>query len=94
MGEEVPSPTFTLVQAYEPAGQRLAFRFLSSGGPEEAWELGIEEAFADGDRLIEWPERLGDSLPPDRTEVCGACPRRSRRAWPGLGAERGVSRGW
>ena len=27
--------------------------------PDEAWELGIEDAFRDGISLIEWPERLG-----------------------------------
>jgi len=35
---------------------------LRLAAPEEAWELGIEDAFADGISLIEWPERLGALL--------------------------------
>ena len=68
--EEVPSPTFTLVQIYElPRRHGLAFRPLSPARPEEAWELGIEDAFADGISLIEWPERLGDLLPARRLDI-------------------------
>ena len=32
--------------------------------PEDALELGIDEAFSDAVSLIEWPERLGSYLPP------------------------------
>ena len=68
--EEVPSPTFTLVQTYA-AGQRLLYHFdlYRIENPEEAWELGIEEAFADGISLIEWPDRLGPLLPADRLDI-------------------------
>jgi len=31
--------------------------------PEDAYELGIEEAFFSGVCLIEWPEKLGYLLP-------------------------------
>ncbi len=68
--EEVPSPTFTLVQIYQ-AGATAIWHFdlyrLAAG--DEAWELGIEEAFASGISLIEWPERLGPLLPQRRLEV-------------------------
>ena len=37
--------------------------------PEEAWELGIEDAFVDGISLIEWPERFGALLPARRLEI-------------------------
>ena len=38
--------------------------------PSELWELGWEEIGADSEIvLIEWPERAGDLLPPDRWEV-------------------------
>src|SRR5215831_17568551 len=68
--EEVPSPTFTLVQVYElgaaPIWHFDLYRIKSS---EEAWELGIEDAFSEGISLIEWPERLGSLLPQRRLEI-------------------------
>jgi tRNA threonylcarbamoyladenosine biosynthesis protein TsaE len=68
--EEVPSPTFTLVQIYELAdGTVWHFDCYRLRDPEEAWELGIEDAFQDGISLIEWPERLGPLLPQRRLEI-------------------------
>ena len=69
-GEEVPSPTFTLVQVYELPGAAVwHFDLYRLATAEEAWELGIEEAFAEGISLIEWPERLGTLLPARRLEL-------------------------
>jgi tRNA threonylcarbamoyladenosine biosynthesis protein TsaE len=68
--EEVPSPTFTLVQIYErPSGRIWHFDFYRLERPEEAIELDIEDAFADGISVIEWPERLGELLPRERLEI-------------------------
>ena len=68
--EDVPSPTFTLVQHYDlPGGAVWHFDLYRLRTAEEAWELGIEEAFADGVALIEWPERLGVLLPARRLLV-------------------------
>ena len=68
--EEVPSPTFTLVQLYEHGrGAIWHFDLYRLNAPEEAWELGIEDAFARAIALIEWPEKLGPLLPADRLEV-------------------------
>jgi tRNA threonylcarbamoyladenosine biosynthesis protein TsaE len=68
--DEVPSPTFTLVQVYDDGGTTIwHFDLYRLRSPEEAWELGIEDAFADGISLIEWPERLGPLLPRRRLEI-------------------------
>ncbi len=68
--EEVPSPTFTLLQTYEADALALYhFDLYRIEDPEEALELGIEEAFADGVALIEWAERLDGLLPADRLEI-------------------------
>ena len=68
--QEVPSPTFTLVQVYAAPGPPIwHFDLFRLAMPEEVWELGIEDAFADGISLIEWPERLGPLLPAERLEV-------------------------
>jgi tRNA threonylcarbamoyladenosine biosynthesis protein TsaE len=70
--DEVPSPTFTLVQVYElgPCEPSIwHFDLYRLRAAEEAWELGIEEAFDEGISLIEWPERLGPLLPPRRLQI-------------------------
>ncbi|RME61715.1 MAG: tRNA (adenosine(37)-N6)-threonylcarbamoyltransferase complex ATPase subunit type 1 TsaE [Alphaproteobacteria bacterium] len=62
--EDVPSPTFTLVQIYEPAGAPIwHFDLYRLDSPADAYELGIEDAFVHAISLIEWPERLGTLLP-------------------------------
>lgn len=67
---EVPSPTFTLVQTYEfPRAAIWHFDLYRIERPEDAYELGFEEALAEGILLIEWPERLGRLLPERRIEV-------------------------
>jgi len=88
---DVPSPTFTLLQQYEIVGATVwHFDGYRLRDPEEAWELGIEDAFHDGISLIEWPERFGALLPaPHRLDIglsAGATPT-ARRATidPGTG---------
>ena len=62
--EDVPSPTFTLLQTYYRAPYSIwHFDLYRLKEPEEAYELGIEEAFSEGVSLIEWPERLGYIMP-------------------------------
>jgi len=88
-GEAVPSPTFTLVQTYElPDGTVWHFDLYRLRTAEEAWELGIEDAFCDGIALIEWPERLGPLLPARRLLVAldlAATPDRRRATLIGGG---------
>jgi tRNA threonylcarbamoyladenosine biosynthesis protein TsaE len=68
--EEVPSPTFTLVQTYDgPAFPVAHFDLYRLERPDEAFELGVDEALEDGAALIEWPERLGGRLPPGRLDI-------------------------
>jgi len=60
----VPSPTFTLVEVYDtPRGAIWHFDLYRLEAPEQVYELGWEEALADGVVLLEWPERLGPLLP-------------------------------
>lgn len=68
VGEEidVPSPTFNLVLVYDcPVAPVWHFDLYRLEDPDEIHELGIEEAFADGISLIEWPDRAGGALPAD-----------------------------
>jgi tRNA threonylcarbamoyladenosine biosynthesis protein TsaE len=63
--EEVPSPSFTLVQVYEAADAEIWHADLYRlSHPDEAFELGLEDAFATAICLVEWPERLGRAVPP------------------------------
>jgi tRNA threonylcarbamoyladenosine biosynthesis protein TsaE len=52
-----------------PSGPVWHFDFYRLKRPEEAWELGIEDAFAEGISLVEWPERAAAVLPADRLEI-------------------------
>jgi tRNA threonylcarbamoyl adenosine modification protein YjeE len=66
---EVPSPTFTLVQTYDgPTFPIWHFDMYRLEDPSEVEELGFEET-VDGLALIEWPEKMGDALPPYRLDV-------------------------
>ncbi|MBZ4689597.1 MAG: ATPase, YjeE family [Cereibacter sp.] len=64
--EDVPSPTFTLVQTYEtPEAEIWHADLYRLTHPDEALELGLEAAFDTAICLVEWPDRLGAQLPPD-----------------------------
>jgi tRNA threonylcarbamoyl adenosine modification protein YjeE len=69
--EEVPSPTFTLVQVYDLPTLSLWHFDLYRLNDEarDILELGWEEALRYGVSLVEWPERLGSLLPPSRLEI-------------------------
>lgn len=62
--EDVPSPTFTLVQTYDLGDTEIwhADLYRLSDG-NEAYELGLEAAFDTDICLVEWPDRLGDLAP-------------------------------
>ncbi len=63
---DVPSPTFTLVETYQNADAALwHFDLYRLEHPRDVFELGFEDALADGICLIEWPDRIEGLLPPD-----------------------------
>ncbi|MEX1251489.1 MAG: tRNA (adenosine(37)-N6)-threonylcarbamoyltransferase complex ATPase subunit type 1 TsaE [Hyphomonas sp.] len=67
--EEVPSPTYTLVQMYDgPDFPLWHFDLYRLEDPEELQELGWDETQA-GAALIEWPDRAGRHLPAQRLDV-------------------------
>jgi len=54
----VPSPTFTLVQAYQtPDVALFHYDLYRIESPREVVELGMDDALEDGVALVEWPER-------------------------------------
>ena len=68
--DHVPSPTFTLVQLYDLADFTLYhFDLYRLKAPDEVWEIGIEDAFADGVSVIEWAERIEHLLPPHHIRI-------------------------
>ncbi len=68
--EEVPSPTFTLVQTYDTAPCPIwHFDLYRITDPLELIELGWEEALETGVCLVEWPERLGTAWPEDALRI-------------------------
>ncbi len=69
--EEVPSPTFTLVQVYDFAPFSVYHFDLYRLEEKEVdiLELGWDDARKDGVCLVEWPERLGMLLPRDRLDI-------------------------
>lgn len=68
--EDVPSPTFTLMQTYQGAAFPVAhFDLYRLRSATESEEVGLDEALDVGAIVVEWSERLGDRLPPDRLEV-------------------------
>jgi tRNA threonylcarbamoyladenosine biosynthesis protein TsaE len=68
---DVPSPTFTLVQTYpailgDGPAELWHFDLYRLEKPDQVYELGIEEALAEGVSLIEWPELAAGLLPKER----------------------------
>ena len=62
--QEVPSPTYTLMQSYETAQSTIWHMDLYRlGEPEELMELGLDTVLDTAISLIEWPERLGSLTP-------------------------------
>ncbi len=93
-GEEVASPTFTIMQTYEAPGLRLCHADLYRvKAKRELRELGFDEVLDGGALLVEWPDRMSDNLPEDRLDIIlevddGAEDRRAKLVGRGSWAER------
>ncbi len=62
--EDVPSPTFTLVQVYDtPEAELWHADLYRLSSADEAIELGLVDAFETAICLVEWPDRLGSLAP-------------------------------
>ena len=62
--EEVPSPTYTLVQTYDDGEAEIWHADLYRlGDAGEIAELGLDDAFETAICLVEWPDRLAAPPP-------------------------------
>jgi tRNA threonylcarbamoyladenosine biosynthesis protein TsaE len=79
--EDVPSPTFTLVQVYEADGVEIWHADLYRlTHPDEVAELGLEDAFRTAICLVEWPDRLGSARPSGALAITLEADHEGRRA--------------
>ncbi len=68
--EDVPSPTYTLVQTYQAqTGEIWHSDLYRLSDLSEIEELGLLQAFSDAICLVEWPDRLGECAPPSALYV-------------------------
>ncbi len=68
--EEVPSPTFTIVQTYETKlGSIWHADLYRLTDQSEIFELGLIDAFVSEIVIVEWPERLGHLEPQEALTV-------------------------
>jgi tRNA threonylcarbamoyladenosine biosynthesis protein TsaE len=68
--EDVPSPTFTLVQTYDTlTGSIWHADLYRLSDQSEVFELGLIDAFGNDIVLIEWPDRLGYLEPQDALTI-------------------------
>jgi tRNA threonylcarbamoyladenosine biosynthesis protein TsaE len=62
--EDVPSPSFTLVQIYDAPGAEIWHADLYRlAHPDQVLETGLGDAFGRALCLVEWPDRLGPLVP-------------------------------
>jgi len=80
VSDDVPSPTFTLLQTYEtPNFPVTHFDLYRLKNAAELEELGWDDALADGVTLVEWPERARGHLPNDYLALHFALDAQSQR---------------
>ena len=79
-GDEVSSPTFTLINEYY--GDKILYHFdcYRMKSEREALEIGAEEYFyGEGVTVIEWPERITSLIPPHAIWISIEAPDRNTR---------------
>lgn len=70
--DDVPSPTFAIVQQYDPPEVRLPVAhvdFYRIEEPEEIQELGLDDILIDGAMIAEWPDRMPASFWNDGLQI-------------------------
>ena len=68
--EDVPSPTYTLVQTYSDGGVEIWHADLYRlSTPLEIVELGLQDAFDQAICLVEWPDQLAGMRPDNALTV-------------------------
>jgi tRNA threonylcarbamoyladenosine biosynthesis protein TsaE len=71
-GDIVTSPTFTMINEYRTNKNEIIYHidFYRIKKAEEVFDFGIEEYFASGLYcFMEWPELIGDILPPETAKI-------------------------
>ncbi len=68
--EPVCSPTYTLISEYQGTVPFHHIDLYRLSGPEEAFDLALDEIFESGGiTVIEWAERAAELLPPDTIHI-------------------------
>ena len=68
--DSVSSPTFTLINEYNAETPIYHFDCYRLKSEQEALEIGAEEyLYGDGISVVEWPEKIGNLLPPESVWV-------------------------
>ncbi|CRL12668.1 ADP-binding protein [Phaeobacter italicus] len=68
--EDVPSPTFTLIQTYDlPQAELWHADLYRLSSLDEIEELGLTSALETAICLIEWPDKLAELTPPSALHI-------------------------
>lgn len=68
--EDVPSPTFTLVQTYDDGRVPMVHADLYRlSSVDEVFEIGLADAFDTAVTVIEWPDRMGSDRPQNALSI-------------------------
>jgi tRNA threonylcarbamoyladenosine biosynthesis protein TsaE len=78
--EDVPSPSFTLVQTYQADVEIWHSDLYRLSHPDEVFELGLDDAFSTAICLVEWPDRLGKFVPKQAISISFASEAEGRMA--------------